>query len=211
MKTSSHNSQCIVPACKSRKLAKGMCSKHYSRLRRYGDISFTTLQRGEGATSIDRFWSRVNKNGAMQPHMQTQCWEWQRSPSEKQHGAITVDGRRWMVHRFSWYLLTGQEPQFNILHKCDNPPCVNPDHLYEGTQADNVRDMMERNRCQTGERRRDAKLTDDQVRQVYDLCKTMSPKIIAQQFGVSRQLISSIKFGRGRKTALAAMQTSITV
>lgn len=201
MERMSQRNQCTVINCDSWVVGYGLCSKHYSRMRRYGDVEFTALRRGVGTNPVERFWSRVDKNGTIQSHMQTQCWEYQRSPSEKQHGIIMVDGKRWMVHRFSWYLLTGQEPQLNILHKCDNPPCVNPDHLYEGTQKDNVRDMMERHRSPTGEQRADAKLTDAQVREVYELCKTMPPNQIAKEFGVSRQLISNIKFRRARHSA----------
>ena len=75
------------------------------------------------------------------------CWEWQGSKRGHGYGRIKVNGRTYPAHRFLWELTNGLVPAgMLVLHKCDNPPCVRPDHLYLGTSADNTRDMVVRGR-----------------------------------------------------------------
>jgi HNH endonuclease len=94
---------------------------------------------------VKRFWARVRKTDA--------CWEWTGSTRHFGHGHLNVSGRRVLAHRFSWELANGPiPPGLQINHHCDNPPCVRPDHLYLGTQADNTRDRVERGRSRGGRR-----------------------------------------------------------
>lgn len=88
---------------------------------------------------FDRFWNKVDRSG--------DCWTWQGSRDRKGYGRVSVNQRPVLAHRFSWTLSHGPIPDgLCVLHKCDNPPCVNPEHLFLGTIADNNRDMVAKGR-----------------------------------------------------------------
>lgn len=89
---------------------------------------------------IARFWSKVDRGDP------DKCWYWMGCRASG-YGQVW-DGKRSIgAHRLSWQITHGAIPDgLSCLHKCDHPPCVNPDHLYIGTQKDNVRDMVERSR-----------------------------------------------------------------
>lgn len=111
----------------------------------------------------------------------------------------TPDGRiiRRMAHRLAWAAKHGHIPLGLIVrHRCDNPPCINPDHLELGTDADNVRDMDERGRRTTlrGEQAVNHKLTEEQVREIRDSPAT--GKEMAAKYQVSRGTISRIRSGQ---------------
>lgn len=88
----------------------------------------------------ERFWSKVC---IKEPN---ECWEWQASTSGGRYGKFKLDGKWVSAHRMAYILSNDYiESNMYILHKCDNIKCVNPSHLYSGTQADNMRDRNERN------------------------------------------------------------------
>ena len=91
-------------------------------------------------TGIDaRFWSKVVKADG--------CWEWTAYRDPLGYGRLNVDGVPVLAHRLAYELEHGAIPDgMCILHRCDNPPCVNPDHLWLGTQADNSLDMASKGR-----------------------------------------------------------------
>lgn len=97
----------------------------------------------------DRFWEKVDKNGpTVRPELGP-CWIWTGSRQKKGHGHIHLDGRKKeKTNRVSFFLHHGRwpDPDLWVLHSCDNPPCVNPAHLREGTPQDNVDDRDSRNR-----------------------------------------------------------------
>lgn len=107
----------------------------------------------------DRFWDKVNKDGPVPQHVPHlgKCWVWTGAKAHKGYGAISGEGfrsKRDLAHRVSWRLHHGDVPQgLWVLHKCDNPPCVRPDHLFLGTSQDNHADMMRKGRHAHGVRR----------------------------------------------------------
>jgi hypothetical protein len=95
--------------------------------------------RSDCETPTARFWKSVNKDGY--------CWLWTRKPDAYGYGVFSVNGRHTRAHRFSWELHHGPVPDgLWVLHKCDTPACVRPDHLFIGTQMDNVTDMIAKGR-----------------------------------------------------------------
>lgn len=88
---------------------------------------------------FDRLMARVNKTET--------CWNWTAAKNRKGYGQIRIKGRLWIAHRLSYTLAKSEIPEgFHVLHSCDNPSCVNPDHLSIGTNQDNVDDKMAKRR-----------------------------------------------------------------
>jgi hypothetical protein len=97
---------------------------------------------------MKRFWSKVNKDGPVPPHRPElgPCWVWTGATFDGGYGCLRVKNAGVGAHRLSWEMANGRAPTAWVLHHCDNPCCVRPEHLYEGTRADNTRDMIERGR-----------------------------------------------------------------
>lgn len=90
----------------------------------------------------DEFWSNVIKTDS--------CWIWNGKLNNKGYGVFCYDGLQ-LAHRISWRLANGRiPPRMVIMHKCDNPSCINPDHLKLGTHLDNTRDMITKGRGKFG-------------------------------------------------------------
>ena len=139
---------------------------------------------------IERFWSRVRRGPG--------CWEWTRGKSGG-YGTIRIGGKDWKAHRFS-YLLHYGAIRDCVLHHCDNPACVRPDHLFLGTHLDNMRDMAEKRRSSRlpGEANGNAKLNEVTAAQLKAVLRRgkKTQAEIAQQFGVSQQTVSNIATGK---------------
>lgn len=116
-----------------------------------------------------RFWSKVNKEGRAPRPSLGPCWEWTGSTSSGRggcYGRFFFEGEILGAHVVSFFFEHGRWPSPACLHRCDNGVCVRPEHLYEGTQADNIADMQRRGRLVThrGEAHGMAKLEAEDVR-----------------------------------------------
>ena len=146
-------------------------------------------------TTEKRFWSRVNK--------ETECWNWTGYFVGNQYGRIKLNGKVHRAHRMSWIIHNGDIPDgMCILHKCDNPSCVNPDHLFLGTRADNMADMDAKGRRANfkGANNGNSKLTEAKVREIRMWSELgYLQKRIATAYGVSKVNVSAIKHRRSWK------------
>ncbi len=100
-------------------------------------------------SSLDRFWAKVDRNGPIPAHRPElgPCWMWTAADNGRGYGNLSVNGHRWLAHRFSYTIAHGPIPDgLDVLHACDNPPCVRPEHLWVGTAKDNGRDMAQKGR-----------------------------------------------------------------
>lgn len=146
-----------------------------------------------------------------------ECWEWQGTKRSGTHGygmimSHKVNGvPRWVrAHRLSYEFFHGPiPPMMHVCHRCDNPPCVNPKHLFIGTNADNQRDKNQKGRgykggariAAHGEAHYAAKLTPDKVREIRRrLIAGESQRIIAADFGVKQVCVSQIHLRRTWKS-----------
>jgi len=142
------------------------------------------------ANSADNFWHRVNKGAP------DECWEWRGKRDKNGYGQVGWKGRSTRAHRVALSLVDGGwDNPLGVLHECDNPPCCNPSHLWRGSNNDNMRDKMEKNRQSRkgarGERSGSAKLTSEQVREIRS--SPLSGAALARQYGVARNYIFAIK------------------
>jgi HNH endonuclease len=113
------------------------------------------------------------------------CWEWKAYKNQDGYGRIRRNRRLENAHRVSYELYIGPPGDLHVLHKCDNPSCVNPDHLFLGTDQDNMTDKRYKGRGGTN------KLTEDEVRLIR--ADVRLHREIATTYGVTIPLISMIK------------------
>ncbi len=147
------------------------------------------------STIASRFWPKVAICG------EDECWEWQGYKSDFGYGLIRIGTQQVAAHRLAWTLTRGEIPAgLFVCHNCDNPPCVNPAHLFLGTAADNNADMFakgrgrwDRQHCK-GQANRQAKLTDEQAVGVMACLLTGRYKQseIAESFSVSQTTVNRI-------------------
>jgi HNH endonuclease len=109
---------------------------------------------------------------------------------------VQINGKRRYLHRVLYAEKFGEIKEGTIIrHTCDNPRCINLDHLVEGTHTDNMRDRMDRGRTARGERNRGAILTEQQVLDIFNNC-TNSPKELGLKYNVTPTTIRDIKIGK---------------
>jgi HNH endonuclease len=162
---------------------------------------------------LERFWEKVNKTDT--------CWLWLGSVGSHGYGQISHNLRMRTAHTFSYETFVGKIPKgLWVLHRCDVRSCVNPQHLFLGTRADNIADMIQKGRswAQTsreavvanghrnrhflpvlfGEKNYNAKLTHDKVRSIRQLwtAGAVSKTALGKRFGVSRTAISYVVDGK---------------
>lgn len=121
----------------------------------------------------------------------TGCWNWVGPKGPRSYGMIWRSGQAILAHRAAWESRNGLIPPGMVIrHRCDNPKCVNADHLLIGTQQQNVDDREERNRGTAG---RGQKITADAARSIR--ADTRKQREIAASYGISRGVVAKIKAG----------------
>jgi len=136
-----------------------------------------------------RFWEKVDKSES--------CWIWKGTTYSNGYGRICVNGKHVLAHRLSWTLTHSDIPDgFHVCHGCDTPLCVNPEHLFLGTQKDNMQDMISKGRrvnpvMPRGEYAYAAKLTREQVD--YIRSSSLSVSSLARELGVTIRTVSLIR------------------
>lgn len=140
----------------------------------------------------ERFWKYVNKRG------NDECWEWTGTKNKDGYGRFGVLDKVVRAHRFSYELHKGKIPEgLVVCHKCDNPSCVNPEHLFVGTRNDNMKDMAQKQRsngAMGGEKNRFSKLTWAKVDKIRNLYSSwgFNVKRIAKKYSVTTTAIYDI-------------------
>ena len=142
-------------------------------------------------SDLRRFWAKVNKLGP------ADCWTWTAATDPRGYGRFGYGGRSSTVlaHRFSLSLHLGRpvDPECFVCHHCDNPPCINPSHLYEGTHQSNVDDMTSQLRHTWGEANGRGKLSADDVQSIRALVvQGVSQSEVARRHGVNQSTVSRI-------------------
>lgn len=142
---------------------------------------------------LNRFWSKVE----LIPFHE--CWEWAAGRNKDGYGYFDLKGSPLRAHRVSWEINFGAVPPGMIVcHRCDNPPCVNPKHLFLGTQLDNMRDRANKKRTNTaGERNGAAKLTRQLIDEILSLKGSgVNQQYVANKYTLSQSAVSRIWSGK---------------
>lgn len=166
-----------------------------------------------GIPAKDRFLKYVLKdedNG---------CWLWQACTTTFGYGQFYFERRLQNAHRVSWQIFNGDLPRgIFVCHKCDNPPCVNPDHLFLGTHEDNMDDRKNKRRFVHGKKYYGSsspfsKLTDEQVLEILSLYNTdnVQQKELAKRFGVTQACIWYIVNGKTYKDLTERISKNIVM
>lgn len=180
--------ECSIEGCGNKVFAKGWCSKHYTRWYKYGDPLTLRQEQNHGLTLVQRLLARREERDG--------CWEWTGSRDAKGYGRLNIDNIPVLVHRASWTAFNGPIPEdAHVLHRCDNPKCFKPEHLFLGDHQMNMADKMQKKRHRFGVSRGTdhgcAKLTDDQVREIR--ASEGPSRIVAEAYNISGRQVRDIR------------------
>lgn len=171
------------------------CSSHVSPTTPFQSLSGRHGSKGtapSGSHVPNRFWDRIAVGAP------SECWPWRGSVDRYGYGRFKLGGRTISASRAAYIVATGADVEgLMICHRCDNPRCCNPSHLYAGTKSDNEKDKYARGRAtQKGDQNSASKLSADQVENVRALFRQgMTNVAIGKLMGVHHSTISKIRTG----------------
>lgn len=159
-----------------------------------------------GLSENVRFFNKV------EPVTESGCWLWT-AATQQGYGRFGTDDRKTVLaHRYSWAVVHGSIPHgMHVCHKCDTPACVNPDHLFLGSDKDNIEDMYRKGRGNNaargpkGTRSSFAKISEATVLDIYATRGIESMDKTAKRLGVSRSTVAHIRSGRQWSTVTGAV------
>lgn len=180
---------CLIEGCLKTKIkAKGFCNAHYLRSTRKGNIYEKSCYE---LTIKERLLAFIHINES------TNCWIWIGSKNRKGYGQLSYMNKTRIAHRLSYEIFNGSIPkEMLVCHYCDNPSCINPDHLFIGTNLDNSNDKFfkKREKFSFGIFNGNSKLTFKDVSAIKKmLINGVKGREIAKIFNVTNANISSIK------------------
>lgn len=126
------------------------------------------------------FWAKVDRSG--------DCWTWKGARMPSGYGRCYVDRRDWLAHRYAMHLEGHDVSDSLVLHRCDNPPCVRPEHLFLGSGTDNAQDMLNKGRSRSA-------LTLDQIRSIQLGHERGTDAEVARRLGVTPGVIWKVRNG----------------
>lgn len=185
---------CAIRDCKNEEARLGLCFTHYRRMKLYGSPAIVKVTQYHGLSLKERFLKRVKKTSS--------CWLWLGATNGKGYGMISIydeetkQSRGKLAPRVSWKIFKGEIPEgLFVCHSCDNPACVNPDHLFLGDQMANLKDMIAKGRAikrgMKGEEHPAHILTKEQVKEIRESKETGIE--LAFKYSVSTTTISDIR------------------
>lgn len=150
-------------------------------------VAMKAMRMLQSGSLRDRFFSRFVK-------LDNGCWQWRSHTDKDGYGVLPGDRQTTRAHRLSYEIHRGAIPDDLIVcHHCDNPGCVNPDHLFVGTQKDNAQDALKKRRHYVGEKNGRSKLTKENVKEI--LTSDLNGQQLADKFGVTRSTINNVRRG----------------
>lgn len=181
---------CSINTCLDVVAWRGFCRHHYEGWRKYGDPLRIKKRHTLYFSIQDRIDYYTTKTDS--------CWIWNGYKNPKGYGLVGRNGKQRLVHRVVFELTHGEIGDgLCVCHKCDNPSCVNPEHLFTGTIIENTMDMVKKNRQAKGENAGGTKLTSNEVMEIRRHIKDgkLSIAEIANLFNVGRNCIYAINDG----------------
>lgn len=184
---------CKIAECAAVAKSQGLCDKHYTRLRRHNNPS-VTLRASRDASLVERLeftgWTEVTHRPELGP-----CWEWSGGRYASNYGQVSTGANETQpAHRVAHVAWIGPIGEgLDVCHRCDNPPCISPAHLFEGTRKDNMGDCAQKDRSAHGERQGGHKLTADEVRDIRAAYATgkFTQRELGAAYGVAQTNISA--------------------
>lgn len=139
---------------------------------------------------IKRFYAKVRKTPS--------CWDWTACKDKDGYGFFKLNGKQEKAHRVAYVLKHGSIPVGTLIcHTCDNPSCVNPDHLFAGSQQENLHDMVIKGRSTSTEKNPASKLTSNDVAEIrFKFDSGKSQTVLSKEYNVSQAQISRIVTNR---------------
>jgi len=180
--------KCTVNGCNEKHLALNFCNKHYLRFKRGNQVEkksayeMTIKERLLNFCIIDK---------------KSECWNWISSKNEKGYGAISIKNKHCIAHRESYKIFIGKIPKKQLVcHRCDNPSCINPSHLFLGNDKINSDDKIKKGRLVSspGSKNGNSKLNEKDVIKIkLKINKGYNLVALAKEFNVTPESIYYIK------------------